>query len=109
MLYWLKHESEWLIIIFGPAGCTGVFQPCDLGLEQVYQPGIHYSGCYFFTAEVRIELECGTSPADDKLRSTLPSLRDSTISRVVHTDDHLNNLDQKTLCVIAWSNCHVKD
>jgi len=108
MLYWLRHQYEWLVVIFVPAGCTGLFQPCDVGLQRVYKHHICRSASNFFTAEVRNQLESGTSSADVKLSTTLPSLRDATVSWVVHAVDHLNNPVQKTLCLKAWSNCHVK-
>jgi hypothetical protein len=108
MLYWLRHQYEWLVVIFVPAGCTGLFQPCDVGLQRVYKHHICRSASNFFTAEVRNQLESGTSSADVKLSTTLPSLRDATVSWVVHAVDHLNTPVQKTLCLKAWSNCHVK-
>ncbi|KAF8538758.1 hypothetical protein BDD12DRAFT_739920, partial [Trichophaea hybrida] len=37
MLDWLKTIYDWLITILVRARCTGVFQPCDVGLQHVYK------------------------------------------------------------------------
>jgi len=75
-----SNNDEWLIVIFVPAGCTGLFQPCDVSLQRVYRHHTRHSASDFFTAEVHRALEGGTSPVDVKLSTTLPSLRDATVS-----------------------------
>lgn len=46
--YWKVHKSQdfgtflfrdipWAIIIVMPAGCTGILQPVDVGIGQVYK------------------------------------------------------------------------
>ncbi|KAG0124721.1 hypothetical protein HOY82DRAFT_456888, partial [Tuber indicum] len=37
MLEWLPETYKWLVVIFLPAGCTGILQPCDVGLQRVYK------------------------------------------------------------------------
>jgi hypothetical protein len=30
---WMKEYHPWIILDFVPGGCTGVHQPCDVGIQ----------------------------------------------------------------------------
>lgn len=50
---WAKETHPELILIFVPAGCTGIFQPCDVGLQRLFKHNIKKSASEYFVAAVQ--------------------------------------------------------
>jgi len=109
MLSWLKDTYTWLIVIFVPAGCTGIFQPCDVGLQRVYKQHIRLAASNYFISMVRSQIEEGVCPEEVKLSTALPPLRDATAAWVLHSINHLNEPAQQSIRNKSWSNCQVKN
>lgn len=34
---WMKKNHPTIIVLFVPGGCTGVFQPCDVGMQRIFK------------------------------------------------------------------------
>jgi len=109
MLSYLKDTYTWLIVIFVPAGCTGIFQPCDLGLQRVYKHHICLVASNYFISMVRSQIEEGICPEEVKLSTALPPLRNATAAWVLHSINHLNEPAQQSIRNKSWSNCQVKN
>jgi hypothetical protein len=109
MLSWLKDTYTWLIVIFVSAGYTGIFQPCDVGLQRVYKHHIWLAANNYFITMVRSKVEEGVCPEEVKLSTALHPLRDVTAAWVLHSINHVNQPAQQSIRHKSWSNCEVKN
>jgi len=82
---------------------TGVFQPCDVGLQRVFKHIIRQKASEFFIGEVWDQLASGVSASEIKTSATLAPLRNQTICWVRTAVDYLNS--QPALVHKAWKNC----
>lgn len=56
---WVRNTYSWIILIYVPAGCTGVLQPCDVGLRRVFKHWIKHAATRYFCELVQKMLEAG--------------------------------------------------
>lgn len=84
---WAVHRSlefrelvfdqwPWLRLRFVPGGCTGLGQPCDVGIQRVYKHSIRRSQLDDIVREMTAHLERGGTPETLKLDTTIGTLRD---------------------------------
>ncbi|KAF8242660.1 hypothetical protein K440DRAFT_564808, partial [Wilcoxina mikolae CBS 423.85] len=104
---WLNATYSWLIIIFVPANCTSVFQPCDVGLQRIFKHIIRQEASKFFIQEVQQQLNTGVQPENVKTSTALGILRDQTPHWIRTAANYLNT--QPVLIKKAWSNCKTGD
>jgi len=110
MRNWVKENySSWLILIFVPAGCTGVFQPCDVGLQRVFKHHIQLAAGEFFVEEVKKQLDRGNTPEEIRICDKIGPLRNQTPGWLLDSVNYLNHPDREQLHLKAWKNCKVKN
>ncbi|KAF8535805.1 hypothetical protein BDD12DRAFT_750652 [Trichophaea hybrida] len=109
MLHWLRSTYKWLKIHFVPAGCTCIFQPCDVGLQCILKHQIHRSARFYLTIQVRNQIENGISPEKVDIRISLPLLRDTSAHWIMDATYHLNHSQQMKIPQNAWASCCVKN
>ncbi|KAF8595711.1 hypothetical protein BDV93DRAFT_456244 [Ceratobasidium sp. AG-I] len=71
---WMGEPYPWIIILYVPGGCTGLFQACDVGLQQILKLAIHQASHSDVVNETLAALESGTSPeavVNDQSHGTL--------------------------------------
>ncbi len=78
-LLWMATFHPTIIIIFVPAGCTGLFQPCDVGLQRLLKLSLKVSAHEDVVAEVLGQLKQGNDVTDVKIDTTLAVLRNRTV------------------------------
>ncbi len=78
-LDWMATYHKTIIIIFIPAGCTGLFQPCDVGLQRIFKHSLKISAHDDVVQEVLGQLKEGKAVSDIKIETTLGVLRDRTV------------------------------
>ncbi len=76
--------------MFVPAGCTGLFQPCDVGFQRVFKHALKVSAHNDVVNEVLDQLKCGTPIVDVKVDTTLGILRDRTVHWLWNAFETLN-------------------
>ncbi|PUU72584.1 hypothetical protein B9Z19DRAFT_1009031, partial [Tuber borchii] len=69
---------QWLILVFVPAGCTGIFQPCDVGLQRFYKHHIKLEAAESFQKVVWNQLRDEILPRDIKIGENIRQLRNHT-------------------------------
>lgn len=89
-LSWMAIEHPTIIIMFVPAGCTGLFQPCDVGFQRVFKHALKVSAHNDVVNEVLDQLKCGTPIVDVKVDTTLGILRDRTVHWLWNAFETLN-------------------
>ncbi|KZV94453.1 hypothetical protein EXIGLDRAFT_598259, partial [Exidia glandulosa HHB12029] len=82
-LPWLKRTYPWILPHFIPGGCTGLFQPADVGLQRVVKHVFKTSATDWVVGTVTRQLAAGTDPVDVKIPTGLPVLRDACIGWAV--------------------------
>ena len=45
---WMAKTNPRLILLFVPASCTGLFQPCDVGVQRLFKHSVKLSASRFF-------------------------------------------------------------
>ena len=78
-LSWMATHHETIIILFVPAGCTGLFQPCDVGFQCIFKHSLKISAHTDVVNEVLSQLKRGVPVGDVKIDTTLKVLRDRTV------------------------------
>lgn len=111
---WIKEAHPEFIVLYVPAGCTGIFQPCDVGLQRLFKHNVKKSASQFFIKAVQKEREQGIAPSDIRLPTGLPGLRNATSLWISNAVEYLNTpivTDSGKLDSIgtsAWKNCQVR-
>lgn len=74
----MKIEQPDIVVIFVPTNCTGVFQPCDVLLQQLFKLSIRESANKNFWNFMIDQLKNGAKDTEILLPSKLDLLRDAT-------------------------------
>lgn len=72
-----NHET--IIILFVPAGCTGLFQPCDVGFQRIFKHSLKILAHNDIVNGVLLQLKQGIPVSNVKIDTTLKVLRDQTV------------------------------
>lgn len=80
MWMWKTHST--IIIIFVPAGCTGLFQPCDVGVQLPIKHSLKKSAHEDIVNEVLRQLDASVSPQKVTIDSGIKVMRNWTVGRV---------------------------
>jgi hypothetical protein len=78
-LVWMWKTHSTIIIIFVPAGCTGLFQPCDVGVQLPVKHSLKKSAHEDIVNEVLRQLEAGVSPQKVTIDSGIKVMRNRTV------------------------------
>lgn len=78
-LTWMAATHHTIIILFVPAGCTGLFQPADVGFQRIFKHSLKISAHSDVVQEVLLQLKQGIAVSDVKIDTTLKTLRDRTV------------------------------
>lgn len=110
---WAVHRSQalrdWLktipciLIIYVPANCTSLFQPCDVGLQRLFKQIIRQEAAKFFTKFAVAELQAGYTPEEVSMITDIGPLRDQAPTYLMAAVDYLNS--KPNIVLKAWSNC----
>jgi hypothetical protein len=96
---WMSQSYPWIILDYVPGGCTGLFQPCDVGFQRPLKLAI---GRYLneqVVREVSEKLNEGVDPTKITLDITLATLRNRSMGALVRAYHTLNvpNLIEKVM------------
>jgi hypothetical protein len=78
-LAWITLHHNTIIVLFIPAGLTGLFQPCDVGFQRLFKHSLKLSSHNDIVQEVLAQLKNGTMVDEIKIDQTLKVLRDRTV------------------------------
>ncbi|PPR03038.1 hypothetical protein CVT26_004573 [Gymnopilus dilepis] len=79
-LTWIAVHHSTIIVLFVPAGLTGLFQPCDVGFQRIFKHSLKLSAHNDVVHEVLDQLKAGKTVSDVKVDTTLAVLRDRTVN-----------------------------
>jgi hypothetical protein len=72
---WMKKAHPTIIICFVPGGCTGLWQPLNVGIQCVLKQSMKQSMHKDIVTKATTQLKSGMPVAELKLDTTLPTLR----------------------------------
>lgn len=79
----MKQDYPTIFRHFIPGGCTGIFQPADVGISRVFKASLHRSQHASIVHETLTQLNNGKRPEEVKLNTTIGVLRDCTVGLLV--------------------------
>jgi DDE superfamily endonuclease len=80
---WLDENYSWIIYLFVPGGCTGIAQPCDVGIQRPLKLSIKHSQHADVVDEMLGYLEKGTDPANLRIDTCVGILQDRAVGWLV--------------------------
>jgi hypothetical protein len=89
-LSWMWNTRPFIIVIFVPAGCTGLFQPCDVSVQLPVKHSLKRSAHEDVINEVLQQLEAGISAAKVTIDTKIKILRDRTVNWLWNTHKAVN-------------------
>lgn len=87
-----KHPS--IITIFVPGGCTGIWQPLDVGIQRVMKQSMRRSSHRDLVAEATASLATAQDPSEVRITKKVGVLRDRAVGWIV---DAIADIDKKDL------------
>jgi hypothetical protein len=87
---WMKENYPWITLEFVVGGCTGIWQPCNTGIQRPLKLSIKHQQQEGITNEVLVQLEKGIAPEDVMFDLTLGHLCDCTVSWLVAAFHEIN-------------------
>lgn len=75
---WMKKTHPNIIVHYVPAGCTGVFQPCDVGMQRIMKHSLKRSCHRDVVDEILTQVDGGKP--NITVDKTIGVLRDRTVS-----------------------------
>jgi len=81
----------WIWIHFVPANCTGLFQPCDVGIQQVLKLAVRRSALSNIVDHTMDQLNKGILPSQITFEKRLPVVRNRSVQWLVNGYEAINN------------------
>jgi hypothetical protein len=72
---WMKEEHPTIILVYVPGGCTGIFQPCDVGIQRPFKLSTKKS----YHEDIMTEFMKNKGQSTVVLDTTLPIVRDRSV------------------------------
>lgn len=91
---WMKKHHPTIIIIFVPGGCTGLWQPLDVGLQRIMKQSMKCSAHRDIVTEATAKLATISSANDLRLDVTVGNLRNRSVGWIV---DAISEIDDPEL------------
>ncbi|EKM53118.1 uncharacterized protein PHACADRAFT_259291 [Phanerochaete carnosa HHB-10118-sp] len=122
---WMKETHPWIIINYILGGCTGIFQPCDVGIQRPLKHTVRRAAHHYKFQETLSLLQPGVDAVNVQLDRTIGVARDRSIEWMVRAYEAISNVDlvkkvselylemcarsANQLGPQAWEHCQVDD
>jgi hypothetical protein len=88
---WMKKNHPTIIVLFIPGGCTGLWQPLDVGIQRILKLSVRRSAHRDIVREVSDQIVRGDEMI--KLDTTLGALRNRAVGWIVNAIHDINKKD----------------
>ncbi|KAJ2934644.1 hypothetical protein H1R20_g2448, partial [Candolleomyces eurysporus] len=96
-----------IFLVFVPVNCTPIFQPADVGLQCVVKQIIRQKVLDFLVENHASQIQEGLTPEQVKVTTSLPTLRDASVSPIVDVFKFLQGWKGREIVQNAWKRCIV--
>jgi hypothetical protein len=76
---WMKAHHPNITMHYVPAGTTGQFQPCDVGIQRIFKHSLKRSYHEDLVNEILEQLDQDKEGAEIKIQKQLPVIRNRTV------------------------------
>lgn len=90
---WMRKNYPWIRIHYIPANCTGLFQPCDVGIQRVLKLAIRRSALKDVVDDTMQQLRDGVEPSKVVFEKRLPIVRNRSVGWLVNGYEAINNCE----------------
>ena len=90
---WMGTNYPWILIRYVPGGCTGVFQPCDVGIQCVLKHAMRKTALWHIVNKTVAQLEHNRDPGTIILEKGIRELRNCSVEWLVNGYNAINNRD----------------
>ena len=87
----MSAAFQWIHIHFVPANCTGLFQPCDVGIQRVLNLAIRRSALKDIMDHTMGQLKSGVAPNQITFEKRLPVIRNRAVQWLINGYDAINH------------------
>ncbi|KZV81294.1 hypothetical protein EXIGLDRAFT_628696 [Exidia glandulosa HHB12029] len=88
---WMETTYPWILLDYVPGGCTGIWQPCDVGIQRGFKHVVRQCQHADVVAETVSALEQKKRPEDIKLEQGVAELRNRSVAWLVHAYHQMND------------------
>ena len=87
---WMWKSYPWIRIHYIPANCTGLFQPCDVGIQWVLKLAIRRTALKDIVDDTMQQLKDGSTPDKVVYVKKLAVVRDRSVNWLVNAYEAIN-------------------
>ncbi|KAI0352862.1 hypothetical protein OH77DRAFT_1459300 [Trametes cingulata] len=99
---WMKTSFGWIRLVFVPGGCTGKFQPNDVGIQRIFKFIIKSEATQYLIQETKKQLS--SNPREPALLPTsIGPLRNASVAWVQKAYEYF--AERPELVKKAWEKC----
>ena len=100
---WMRRKHSNIIMIYVPGGCTGICQPCDVGIQRLLKHVLKWAYHRDVVDEISAQLDAEEKTIE--VNRDLKHVRDASVSWVWEAYEYLNKAEivkkvKRTLCFI---------
>lgn len=107
---WMQKNYSWIRIHYIPANCTGVFQPCDVGIQRILKLAIRRSALKDIVDDAVQQLNAGVEASKVVFAKNLPIVRNRSVGWLVNAYEAINKCEivEKVRHFLTVANSHSK-
>jgi hypothetical protein len=87
---WMRKHYPWIRIHYIPANCTGLFQPCDVGIQRILKLAIRWSALKDIINDTTEQLKANVEPSKVVFERRLPIVRNRSVGWLVNGYEAIN-------------------
>lgn len=87
----MMNYYPWILLNYLPGGCTGLGQPCDVGIQRPLKHAIRRAAHKHVVDETFQKLRQGEKASDIKLDKSIKVLRDRSVEWLVKGYEAIND------------------
>ncbi|KAF7334012.1 ATP-binding cassette sub-family A member 6 [Mycena venus] len=100
----MKKHYPTIIILFVPGGCTGIWQPLDVGIQHLLKLSMKRSAHRNLVEEASQQIKAGKAMHEIRLDTTMRTLRNRSVSWVVQA---IEDVGDSAIITRAFEMCRV--
>ena len=87
---WMCKNYPWILVRYVPGGCTGIFQPCDVGIQRILKHAMKKTALSHVVKETVAHLNKDEDPGTILLTKAIKVLRNHSVEWLVKGYEAIN-------------------
>ena len=88
---WMRENYSGILVRYVPGGCTGIFQPCDVGIQRILKHAMKKTALSHIVNETVTHLNANKDPGTIFLTKAVKVLRNRSVEWLVNGYKAINN------------------